>query len=73
LSGIVIHAVYTLQCDHCLVPAEADKTEHRTRTEAMQARRRIAEFDGWLLRRAGPIEEFLCPECASGELVGPTP
>lgn len=64
-GGIDIKAVYTLKCDHCGVHADAKGVEYRSRVEAIEARRRVARYDGWLLRRIGPAVEFLCPECSA--------
>ena len=64
MTGISITAVYRITCDGCGVHAEPD-TEYRTYAEAANARERIAQFDGWLLRWQHDIAELCCPECVA--------
>jgi hypothetical protein len=69
-GGIETKAVYTVVCDNCGVRAEP-KTEYRSRSEALGARRRVSENDGWLLRWISSFPSLLCPECASDEAILP--
>jgi hypothetical protein len=71
MSGFEITAVYRLLCDRCGVYAEPEGAEYRTRADAVIARQRVARHESWLLRRLGPIDEFVCPDCAAGNPVGP--
>jgi len=64
MTGIQITAVYTITCDGCGVRAEP-RTEYHTYADALAARQRIAQSDGWLLSWRDFIPELWCPECVA--------
>jgi len=68
-GGIEITARYRIKCDRCEVFAENQDVEYRRLAAALDARERIAKFEGWLLRWDGPFPTQLCPECAADEPV----
>lgn len=69
-GGIDITACYTILCDYCRVHAEPDD-EYHTFAEAVAARARVSQFDGWLLRFDGEFATLLCPDCAAEPVAPP--
>jgi hypothetical protein len=64
VTGITITAVYRITCDACGVRAEPHN-EYHTYAEALAARERVGQFDGWLLRWRDYFAELWCPECVA--------